>query len=98
MMLRFAQTDFEANKKMPTAFSSKGVEVNLYLAFLWEIFAIFHRKHLPIFRYFQKIFVKRICLERKRKNVIFSFSSLKKYLSYDDDSDEDEDEGFDISM
>ena len=72
--------------------------MNLYLAFLWEIFAIFHRKHLPIF--LSKIFVKRICFERKRKNVIFSFSSLKKYLSYDDDSDEDEDEdeGFDISM
>ena len=47
---------------------------------------------------FKKIFVKKIYLERKRKNVIFSFSSLKKYLSYDDDSDEDEDEGFDISM
>ena len=81
---------------MQSAFLSKGTEVNLYLAFLWEIFAIFHRKHLPIFC--QKIFVKRICLERKRKNVIFSFSSLKKYLSYGDDSDEDEDEGFDISM
>ena len=35
---------------------------------------------------------------KEKKNVIFSFSSLKKYLSYDDDSDEDEDEGFDISM
>ena len=72
--------------------------MNLSHAFLGEIFAFFHRKYLPIFRYFQKIFVKRICLERKRKNVIFSFSSLKKYLSYGDDSDEDEDEGFDISM
>ena len=72
--------------------------MNLSHTFLGEIFAIFHRKHLPIFRYFQKIFVKRICLERKRKNVIFSFSSLKKYLSYDDDSNEDEDEDFDISM
>ena len=31
-----------------------------------------------LFRYFQKIFVKKICLERKRKNGIFSFSPHKK--------------------
>ena len=54
-MLRYAQTDFEANKKMQTAFGGKGAELNLYLAFLGEIFEIFHRKYLPFFHYFQKI-------------------------------------------
>ena len=52
--------------------------MNLCRAFLWEIFAIFHRRYLPFFRYFQKIFVKKICLERKRKNGIFSLSPHKK--------------------
>ena len=83
---------------MPIGIFGQGIRSEPFPRLFGEIFAIFHRKHLPIFRYFQKIFVKRICLERKRKNVIFSSSSLKKYLSYDDDSDEDEDEGFDISM
>ena len=30
-------------KRCQTAFSVKGVEVNLYRAFLWEIFVIFYR-------------------------------------------------------
>ena len=37
-------------KRCLSAFSSTGVEVNLYLAFLGEIFAIFHRRYLPFFR------------------------------------------------
>ena len=41
--------------------------MNLYLAFLWEIFAIFHRRYLPFFRYFQKIFVKKYVLKGKEK-------------------------------
>ena len=85
-------------KRCQSAFSSKGEEVNLFHGFWGRYLRFFIASISPFFRYFQKIFVKRICLERKRKNVIFSFSSLKKYLSYDDDSDEDEDEVFDISM
>ena len=47
------------------AFSSKGVEVNLYLAFLGEIFAIFHRRYLPFFRYFQKNLCKQLVSKQK---------------------------------
>ena len=54
--------------------------MNLSHTFLGEIFVIFHRKYLPFFRYFQKIFVKKICLERKRKNGIFSLSSPQKNI------------------
>ena len=36
-------------KRCQSAFLSKGVEVNLYLAFLGDILAIFHRRYLPFF-------------------------------------------------
>ena len=53
--------------------------MNLSHTFLGEIFAIFHRRYLPFFRYLQKIFVKKICLERKAQNGIFTLSpSIKK--------------------
>ena len=55
--------------------------MNLYLAFLGEIFAIFIAGISPFFVIFKKIFVKKICLERKRKNGIFSFSSPQKNIS-----------------
>ena len=41
-------------KRCQTVVLGKEVEVNLYLAFLGEIFAIFHREYLPFFRCFQK--------------------------------------------
>ena len=41
--------------------------MNLYLAFLGEIFAIFHCRYLPFFRYCQKIFVKKYVLKGKEK-------------------------------
>ena len=56
--------------------------MNLYLAFLGEIFAIFHRKYLHFFAIGIKIFVKKICLERKRKNGIFSLSSPQNNISF----------------
>ena len=58
----------EKIKRCQSEFSSKGVEVNLYRAFLGEIFAFFHRKHLPIFRYFQKnSLLKNMSWKEKKK-------------------------------
>ena len=54
--------------------------MNLSHAFLGEMFVIFHRKYLHFFRYFQKIFVKKICLERERKNGSFGASVYRMLL------------------
>ena len=39
--------------------------MNLYRAFLGEIFAIFHRRYLPFFRYFQKNLCKQLVSKQK---------------------------------
>ena len=52
--------------------------MNLSHTFLGEIFVIFHRKYLPFFRYLQKNLVKKICLERKAQNGIFTLSPSNK--------------------
>ena len=52
--------------------------MNLSHTFLGEIFVIFHRKYLPFFVICKKIFVKKICLERKAQNGIFTLSPSNK--------------------
>ena len=42
-------------KRCQSVVLGKGVEVNLYRAFLGEIFAIFHRRYLPFFIIFKKL-------------------------------------------
>ena len=55
--------------------------MNLSHTFLGEIFVIFHRKYLPFFVICKKIFVKKICLERKAQNGIFTLSpSIKIFV------------------
>ena len=53
--------------------------MNLSHTFLGEIFVIFIANISPFFVICKKIFVKKICLERKAQNGIFTLSpSIKK--------------------
>ena len=52
-------------KRCQSAFSGKGVDVNLYLAYLGEIFEIFYRKYLPFFRYWHKNLCKQLLYQQK---------------------------------
>ena len=70
----FWKSDFEVNKKIPIGIFEQGSRSEPLPCLFRGDICDFSSQVSLLFRYFQKIFVKKICLERKRKNGIFSLS------------------------